>query len=305
MAVKGLLHYALEVPDPGKGEAFYRDFGLRSAEGGGRALRLEAGEGCGGPLLYEGPTKRLHHVAFAAPGDHYAAVRAALKTAGIPEIDPPKDAPDAGIWLRDPDGNLINIRREAPRSLAAEASLPYNGPGNATRKGARGMPSFERATPRRLGHVLFFTPDPAAAERFYTGILGFRVSDRVPGLLSFLRCGTDHHTLAFGKSSHRGFHHASYEVGSFDEVGMGGMWMRERGWQPAWGMGRHAIGSNVFYYIRDPWGSYAEYFHDIDHIPEDMAWEPRDWDPKYALYCWGPDVPADFIENKEAPPAQR
>ena len=302
MAVKGLIHYALEVPDPAKGEAFYRDFGLHAAEGGsnGAAVRLAAGRGCGGLLLYEGPRKRLHHVAFAAPGDAFEAVRAALKRAGVPEIEPPKEAPQAGIWLRDPDGNLINIRREAPAAVAAEPPLPYNGPGNALRRGARGLPDFERALPRRLGHVLFFTPDPAAAERFYTEVLGFKVSDRVPGVLSFLRCSTDHHNLAFGKSSHRGFHHASFEVGSFDEVGMGGMWMRERGWEPAWGMGRHAIGSNVFYYIRDPWGSYAEYFHDIDYIPEDAAWEPRAWDVKYALYCWGPDVPADFIDNKEA-----
>jgi catechol 2,3-dioxygenase-like lactoylglutathione lyase family enzyme len=300
MAVKGLIHYALEVPDPAKGEAFYRDFGLRSGESGGNALRLEAGRGAGGLLLYAGPRKRLHHVAFAAPGDHFEAVRAALKQARIPEIDPSEEAPQVGIWLRDPDGNLINIRQEEPRPIAAEPALAYNGPGFAPRQGARGLPTFERAVPRRLGHVLFFTPDPDAAERFYTGVLGFKVSDRVPGLLSFLRCATDHHTLAFGKSSHRGFHHASYEVGSFDEVGMGGMWMRERGWQPAWGLGRHAIGSNVFYYIRDPWGSYAEYFYDIDYIPEDAAWEAREWDPKYALYCWGPDVPADFIENKEA-----
>ncbi|HTO81530.1 MAG TPA: VOC family protein [Methylomirabilota bacterium] len=300
MAVKGLIHYALEVPDPAKGAAFYRDFGLAAADGGGAALRLEAGRGAGALLLYAGPTKRLHHVAFAAPGENFAAVRAALKRAGVPEIEPPKEAPQTGIWLRDPDENLVNIRQEAPVAIAAEAALAYNGPGNAPRQGARGMPTFERALPRRLGHVLFFTPDPQAAERFYTGVLGFKVSDRVPGLLSFLRCSTDHHNLAFAKSSHRGFHHASYEVGSFDEVGMGGMWMRAQGWEPAWGMGRHAIGSNVFYYIRDPWGSFAEYFHDIDCIPEDAAWEPRDWEAKYALYCWGPDVPPDFIENKEA-----
>jgi catechol 2,3-dioxygenase len=162
------------------------------------------------------------------------------------------------------------------------------------------MPTFERAEPRRLGHVLFFTPDPAAAERFYTGVLGFKVSDRVPGLLSFLRCSTDHHNLAFAKSSRRGFHHASYEVGSFDEVGMGGMWMHARGWEQGWGLGRHAIGSNVFYYVRDPWGSYAEYFSDIDYIPEDADWQPRAWDVKHAVYCWGPDMPRDFIENKEA-----
>ena len=78
--------------------------------------------------------------------------------------------------------------------------------------------------------MLFFTPDPDAATRFYAETLGFKISDRVPGVLSFMRCTTDHHNIAFAKSSHRGFHHASYEVGSFDEVGMGGMWMRERGW---------------------------------------------------------------------------
>ena len=50
-------------------------------------------------------------------------------------------------------------------------------------------------------------------------------------------------------------------------------------------------------------GSYTEYFHDIDYIPEDSDWEAREWDPKYALYCWGPDVPRDFIENKEDPTA--
>jgi catechol 2,3-dioxygenase-like lactoylglutathione lyase family enzyme len=149
--------------------------------------------------------------------------------------------------------------------------------------------------------VLFFTPDPDGATRFYTEVLGFKVSDRVPGVLSFMRCTADHHNMAFAKSTHKGFHHASYEVGGFDEIGMGAMWMRERGWQPAWGMGRHVIGSNVFYYIKDPWGSYAEYFHDIDYIPEDAAWEARDWDPRYALYCWGPDVPEDFVVNKEEP----
>ena len=300
MAVKGLIHYALEVPDPAKGEAFYRDFGLHAAEGGGGALRLEAGRGAGGLLLFEGPRKRLHHVAFAAPGDHFEAVRAALKQA--------RHSRDRSAGGSAAGGDLAARSRRQPdqHPLAGadgdrgRAAACLQRAGLCSAQGARGLPTFERAVPRRLGHVLFFTPDPDAAERFYTGVLGFKVSDRVPGVLSFLRCATDHHTLAFGKSSHRGFHHASYEVGSFDEVGMGGMWMRERGWQPAWGLGRHAIGSNVFYYIRDPWGSYAEYFHDIDYIPEDAAWEAREWDPKYALYCWGPDVPADFIENKEA-----
>lgn len=301
MPVKGLIHYALEVPDPVVGQTFYKDFGLHQVGSQGSSLQLKTAQGSGELMLYEGPKKRLHHLALAAPGDEFEAVREALERARVGEIDPPADAPQTGIWFNDPDGNLVNIRQEEPKTVPPEPLPAYNGPGNPTRLGLRGMPTYERAEPRRLGHVLFFTPDPDAATRFYTETLGFKVSDRVPGVLSFMRCTTDHHNIAFAKSTHRGFHHASYEVGSMDEIGMGGMWMRERGWEPAWGLGRHAIGSNFFYYIKDPWGSYAEYFHDIDYIPEDAEWQPREWDVRYSLYCWGPDVPDDFIINKEQP----
>ena len=56
---------------------------------------------------------------------------------------------------------------------------------------------------------------------------------------------------------------------------------------------------NVAFLIRDPWGSFAEYFFDLDHIPESCAWEPRDFPEQEALYRWGPEPPPDFGENKE------
>jgi hypothetical protein len=31
-----------------------------------------------------------------------------------------------------------------------------------------------------------------------------------------------------------------------------------------WGLGRHAIGSNYFWYLRDPAGNFAEYSSDLD-----------------------------------------
>ena len=40
MAVKALLHYALEVPDQTVGEKFYTGFGLLNEPGGGGAVRL-------------------------------------------------------------------------------------------------------------------------------------------------------------------------------------------------------------------------------------------------------------------------
>jgi catechol 2,3-dioxygenase-like lactoylglutathione lyase family enzyme len=303
MPVKGLIHYALEVPDPVVGQQFYKDFGLSDGATRRNAIEMQSRRGHSELVLYEGPTKRLHHLALAAPGDNFEEVRARLRQAGVQEMEPPPDAPQVGVWFLDPDGNLVNIRDEQPPAPPeAEVGPAFNFPGNPSRVAVRAAPpEYDRATPRKLGHVLFFTPDPDRACDFYSQVLGFKISDRVPGLLAFTRCSPDHHNLAFAKSDHKGFHHASYEVGGVDEIGMGGMWMAERGWKPAWGVGRHVIGSNYFWYINDPWGSYAEYYHDIDYIPDEAEWETREWDPKYALYCWGPDVPADFIVNKEQP----
>jgi hypothetical protein len=43
----------------------------------------------------------------------------------------------------------------------------------------------------------------------------------------------------------------------------------------------------------------GEYFHDLDHIPEACAWQPRDFPEADALYRWGPPVPEDFGRNRE------
>jgi hypothetical protein len=52
-------------------------------------------------------------------------------------------------------------------------------------------------------------------------------------------------------------------------------------------------------HIRDPRGSFAEYPHDLDDIPEPCAREPRDVPEAEALYRWGPPVPDDFGVNRE------
>jgi len=300
--VRSLLHYALEVPDQQVGQRFYVDFGFEDATGAANAVKLRprvlAREQI---LLYEGPRKRLHHLAFAAPGEEFEAVRRRLRAAGVAEVDPPRDGPEGGYWVRDPDGNRIHVRDEPPVVSPPDPPLTYNSPGRALRIGRRAVepPVARAASPRRLGHVLLFTPDLERQKRFYVDLLGMKFSDQVPGEIAFLRCSTDHHNLALAHAERPGFHHGSFEVGGVDEIALGAEGMRERGWQPAWGLGRHCIGSNFFYYIRDPWGSYAEYYFDIDYIPEDAAWEPRDWDAAYALYVWGPEAPPDFIENKE------
>jgi catechol 2,3-dioxygenase-like lactoylglutathione lyase family enzyme len=301
MAVRTLLHYALDVPDQTVGEKFYTSFGLvdEARRDGAVALRPSVLKR-ESVLLYGGPKKRLHHLAFGAPDDDFAATRASIRQAGVREVDPPRGAPEGGLWLRDPDGHLVNIRDEGAAVPPPDPPLRVNSPGHIGRQVDRGAPeATAAATPRRLGHVLLFTPDVERQLDFYTRVLGLKLSDRSKSIIAFLRCSTDHHNLAFLVSKGPGFHHGSFEVGSVDEIAMGAVRMQERGFQPGWGLGRHVIGSNFFYYMRDPWGSFAEYFHDLDFIPESCAWQARDWPESDALYRWGPPVPEDFGLNRE------
>jgi len=113
--------------------------------------------------------------------------------------------------------------------------------------------------------------------------------------------GSDHHLMAFAKSHAPGLHHSSWDVGSADEVGLGSEQMRNAGFARGWGVGRHVLGSNFFYYVKDPWGSFAEYSFDIDFVPHDLDWPAADHPPEDSFYVWGPPPLEEFIENHEVP----
>jgi catechol 2,3-dioxygenase len=112
--------------------------------------------------------------------------------------------------------------------------------------------------------------------------------------------GSDHHILAFAQAEAPGMHHCSWDVAGIDEIGLGAMHMAEKGHAKGWGLGRHVLGSNYFHYVRDPWGSFAEYSADIDYIPATQLWEAGRYDDEDSFYLWGPEPPADFTTNYEA-----
>src|SRR5438046_978630 len=127
MAVKALLHYALEIPDQTVGEKFYTGFGLVDEPGRDGAVRLRPAlltrETV---LLYGGPKKRLHHVAFGAPGAEFEATRESLRRAGVSQVDTPRGATEGGLWVRDPAGNLVNVRPEAGETPPADPPPALN-----------------------------------------------------------------------------------------------------------------------------------------------------------------------------------
>ena len=92
---------------------------------------------------------------------------------------------------------------------------------------------------RRLGHVVLQVTDLDRSLLFYTQVLGFKVTEidseeLQQGGFAFLRCYTDHHSIALvgtdiGRSRHAELHHIAFEVGSLDEVFAVRARLREQG----------------------------------------------------------------------------
>jgi len=137
---------------------------------------------------------------------------------------------------------------------------------------------------------------------FVVDALGMGLADRAQDVIAFCcaRKDSDHHVVAFAKSSGIGFHHASFQVADPDQVGRGGRALVNKTRKGDWGFGRHTIGSNFFHYIQDPWGSWFEYYSDMDHIEDYALWSPTNYAMADSLASWGPAVPADFVHNYES-----
>jgi catechol 2,3-dioxygenase-like lactoylglutathione lyase family enzyme len=300
LGVHSLDRFNFAVPDLEAACNFYANFGLDLREGRG-ALDLHThGHPHRWGSVVEGPSKKLQFISFGAFEDDLPRFQARLDNLRIARIDPPPGAESNGLWLRDPDGTPIEIR-VAEKSSPNEKS-PFDMPGGAA--GVAAAPSRSKVAPvrpRRLAHVLVFTRDIPTTIRFYSEVLGLRLSDRSGDMIAFMHAihGSDHHVIAFVKSDGPGLHHLSWDVGSVNDIGLGAMQMADKGYAAGWGLGRHVLGSNYFHYVRDPWGSYAEYSADVDYIPVDHDWQAADHPAADSFYVWGPTPPADFAFNHE------
>jgi catechol 2,3-dioxygenase-like lactoylglutathione lyase family enzyme len=121
------------------------------------------------------------------------------------------------------------------------------------------------------------TPDMDRITKFYTTVLGFRISDWSGQQMAFLRTNTKHHNIAFNVAPHASVNHIAYLVSGVDEVMRGVANLRKHGIESAWGPGRHGPGNNIFCYFKDPFGYVAEYTCDIDYIPDESKHQPRVW----------------------------
>jgi catechol 2,3-dioxygenase-like lactoylglutathione lyase family enzyme len=260
-----------------------------------------AGDGYRWGRVIEAPRKHLHHLTFHCFAEDWERFQARARAQGVVRLEPPAGFEGDGLWFRDYDGLLLKVRVGPKTSPDGKAVVDAPDPASGLRC-APFRSTALKAQPRRLSHILRFTTSVDRAIEFYGSVLGMRLSDRSGDGIAFLHGihGSDHHMLAFVKSGQPGLHHLSWDMPSLDSVGLGAMGMQSKGYAQGWGFGRHVLGSNYFYYARDPWGSYSEFSCGIDYIPADMDWVGLDHPPEDSFYLWGPDVPPEFVVNSEA-----
>src|SRR3989449_893021 len=145
---------------------------------------------------------------------------------------------------------------------------------------------------RRLGHFGFNLVDMDAGVRFYSELLGFRISDVIdysrraksPDQLAglgdprgyFTRYGTDHHAMvlfnkrvrdALGRGDKPGvtINQITWQVGSLRDVGEGIKWFQEKNVKIQ-RSGRDMPGSNWHTYLFDPDGHQNELYYGIEQV---------------------------------------
>lgn len=295
MTMHRLRSIAIGVPSPDPVRAFYRDFGLDEKAPG----RFETQDG--GEQLRIEPSPRRGLLALAIgvdDADDLGRVAASLAKLGV-EVQ--RDA--CSLRAVEPaTGVRIELVLEPRVEQKPPPRIATNLPGETVRRDSRSPAvSAPLTRPRRLQHVVIASTDAPASRRFFVEGVGFRVSDEIPGLnASFLRCSTDHHNLLIQPGPVAFLHHTAWEMDDLDAVGRAGAAMvAADASRHVWGIGRHAIGSNCFWYLRDPAGNFAEYSSDLDVIADDEAWKVAASTPVHGLAAWGPPVPPSFLAPED------
>ncbi len=179
------------------------------------------------------------------------------------------------------------VRLSAPNGLAIEVGAgEVSGP-NTHRRGDGPLVAA-------LDHVALSAKDLGATMSFFLDVLGFRLSDSVEDKRHWLRCNTNHHTIAlFGGSD--SLHHYAFVAADPDELVRVGDRLAARDQNFLWGIGRHGIGANIFSYHLDADGAILEVCADMLQIDE-MSWTPEIWSSQSLASAvrWGPPPPDGF-----------
>ena len=307
--IDDIAHVRFAAPDLAVMRAFLDDFGMIAFKEGGR-LYGKGSDGRAFVHVTEQGQARFLAVGLRARTLADLATLAAAEGVAVEDLDEPGGGKI--VRLTDPDGYGVEV---VAGQAEGAAVLPLTDPlcnTAATKTRLRAAVRLDPAPAhvRRIGHAVLKVSDFRASEKWYKARFGLLTSDEVEAapavpLGAFMRCDrgdtpADHHTLFLAQFPGKlGLLHAAFEVANLDDLMLGHQHLRARKREPAWGVGRHIMGSQVFDYWKDPFGNELEHWTDGDLF---TAADPPRTMPMAALLAvqWG--SPHPLFAGKRPPP---
>lgn len=274
--IEGIVYGRLRSPDLDQAEIFLTDFGLARVERTATALYMR-GTGANHHVhITELGEPRYVSLGWQAQdGDDLKRLAALPGATGVEHLDEPGGG--ERVRLTDPDGRLVEVVAGQSRHEPVQLERPDNNRGGRQpcRQGALFRIARGAAAAQRLGHVAVVTPDVERYTAWYRATFGLLCSDRVyrdnrdniVGSFNRIDRGSDyvdHHILYAMRGPKGGLNHLAFEVHDVDDVLVGHEHLHSKGYRSTWGVGRHALGSQVFDYWFDPWGRVHEHWTDTD-----------------------------------------
>jgi catechol 2,3-dioxygenase len=140
--------------------------------------------------------------------------------------------------------------------------------------------------PRKLGHVGIYVKDLERSKKFYTDVVGLKVSDEFPGKAVFMRCGHDHHdTVLFQlpgekqdwpRNDRVEIQQISYEVDRLDDLRLKAAEVRALGIEVT-GPQQRGPGMDKTIDFSDPDGNTIQFYCDMDQT----GWDDRSRPPEH------------------------
>ena len=134
----------------------------------------------------------------------------------------------------------------------------------------------DRSRPTKLTHVVLNSAEVEKQTAFFLDVLGFKWSDST-FMMDFVRCCSDHHSVAFARGNGPTLNHMAYEMPNIDGLMSGAGRVRKSGYEIMWGVGRHGPGSNVFSYFVEPNGFVTEYTTEVEQVGDNYVGHDADW----------------------------
>ena len=231
---------------------------------------LIVGEGPGRKLLIgSGSSRKLGFGAYGFDSDaSLTQLRRSLESAGtILDASPSPLFSDHAFSLMDPDDNRLVFGRFRALSNGSEM-------------------------PARLQHLVVATDEMSPMLDFYTGQLGFSITDRVEDEVGdlracFLNSDGEHHSFALFKANEKRLDHHAYEAGEWELIRDWADHLADLDVKIVWGPGRHGPGNHLFFMINDPDGNWVEISAELEQLT--LERQVRIWPHgEKALNLWGP-----------------